>query len=58
MDTQRERTSIQIYEKSKKLLDKYKIMEQEPYESVILRLIQFFEDHGDGKLPLLREQAR
>jgi len=37
------RTTIVVHESTKKLLDELKIHRREPYEEVILRLIEFYK---------------
>ena len=39
------RTTIVVHESTKKLLDELKIHRREPYEEVILRLIEFYKKH-------------
>jgi len=40
------RTTIVVHESTKKLLDELKIHRREPYEEVILRLIEFYKKHS------------
>jgi len=40
------KTTITVHESTKKLLDELKIHRREPYEEVILRLIEFYKKHS------------
>ena len=52
-----EKTTIWVGEDTKTDLDKLKIIEQEPYDMIVRKLIKFFKDNRDGELPKLEESA-
>ena len=52
-----EKVTMWVGDDTKADLDKLKIIEQEPYDMVVRKLIKFFKDNGDGELPKLEESA-
>jgi len=46
MKREGKRTTIVVHESTKRLLDELKVHRREPYEEVILRLIEFYKKHS------------